>query len=211
MPPLRLTPSRPLAGAEYCLKACARDPARPTATESLLVSCGVAALATLVTHPLDTVKTLVASGAEPPHIVPLLGRLWREQGVRGLTAGLGPSVVSGVPFIGVSMATFTTGKRMYNEARHLEPLKKPPVSVMLGLGCVATIAAEAVSYPMYAIKTNSQRALVEGRTVGALETAREIVASRGVLGLYRGVSVAGLKSMPAAMISYTVYESVKAV
>ena len=128
---------------------------------------------------------------------------------------------------------------MYNEARNLEPLRKPPVPVMLGLGVVATIAAEAVSCaptwgarpsdwqivagppphtfgphvgtdPMYAVKTNSQAALIEGRAQGALETARGIVASRGLLGLYRGVSVAALKSMPAAMISYTVYETVKA-
>ena len=49
---------------------------------------------------------------------------------------------------------------------------------------------------MYAVKTNSQAALIEGRAQGALETARGIVASRGLLGLYRGVSVAALKSMP---------------
>ena len=42
---------------------------------------------------------------------------------------------------------------------------------------------------MYAVKTNSQAALIEGRAQGALETARGIVASRGLLGLYCGVSL----------------------
>lgn len=213
---------------EAALDAVARDAASPTAAETLLVSCLTAAAAATATHPLDTAKTMLAAGATPPSIGQLLARIWREQGVRGLTAGLAPSLASTVPFIGVSMATFQTGKRAFNEASGLPPLAKPPIPVMLGLGILATIAAEGVAYPMYVVKTNAQSDLIHasgggggggaagggrgGGSVarGALQTAADIVRARGPLGLYRGVSIAAVKSMPAAMITYTVYETVKA-
>ena len=153
----------------------------------------------------------LAAGAQPPGIVPQMRRIVSERGPAGLLVGLGPALVSNVPFVGVSWATFNEGKRRLNEARGLDPLHKPSVPVLLGLSCLATAAAEAVAYPLYVIKTNQQSSLAVGQsTGGVLQVGRRIVAARGMLGLYSGVGIAGLKSAPAAMITYYVYETAKA-
>ena len=91
---------------------------------------------------------------------------------------------------------------------------------LLGLSFLATAAAEAVAYPLYIIKTNQQSGLSSasaGRAVGdppnlesAWQVAQRIVTTRGPLGLYSGVAIAGLKSAPAACITYYVYETAKA-
>ena len=44
-----------------------------------MVSCTVAGVSAALTHPLDTAKTMLAAGAEPPRIIPLLGRIIKEQ------------------------------------------------------------------------------------------------------------------------------------
>ena len=133
----------------------------------------------------------------------------RTEGPRGLFAGLGTSLTSNVPFIGVSWATFTTGKRVYNEAHGLPPLHKPSVPALLGLSVLATGAAEVVAYPLYMVKTNMQNDVAAGSATSSWETARRIYATRGPLGFYHGVSIAWLKSAPAACITYYVYETVK--
>ena len=69
----------------------------------------MAGAAAAATHPLDTAKTMLAAGAEPPAMLPLMRRLVAERGVGALFVGLGASLASNVPFIGVSWATFTTG------------------------------------------------------------------------------------------------------
>lgn len=66
---------------ESFVRAVARVPDRPTTAESLLVSCTVAGAAAAITHPLDTLKTMLAAGAEPPTMLPLMRRIVAEQGV----------------------------------------------------------------------------------------------------------------------------------
>jgi hypothetical protein len=147
---LKVAPAKGVKFAlfESCVAAVALDPSRPTTMETLLVSCSVAGVSAALTHPLDTVKTMLAAGAQPPWILPLLRRIVAEQGPRGLLVGLGPALLSNVPFVGVSWATFTTGKRRYNEWRGHAPLHKPSVPALLGLSFLATAAAEAVAYPL---------------------------------------------------------------
>ena len=116
------------------------------------------------------------------------------------------------------------GEQAYNDSRGAPPLAKPSVSALLGLSIFATACAEAVAYPLYLVKTLQQSTIAAGpshlgsaaATAGAavaraqpsaLDIARRVWAERGPLGFYAGVSIAGLKSAPAAMITYYVYES----
>ena len=212
---LKVAPAKGVKFAmfESAVAAVARNPKRPTTTETLAVSCGVAAASAALTHPLDTIKTMLAAGAQPPTIVGLVRRVVAERGVSGLLVGLGPALMSNVPFVGVSWATFSVGKRKYNEARGMDPLQKPSVTALLGLSFLATACAEAVAYPLYVLKTNLQSAAAAGEksaSESAWRVAARIVAARGPLGLYSGVGVAGLKSAPAGVITWYVYETAKA-
>ena len=68
---------------------------------------------------------MLAAGAQPAGMVALSRRIAREQGLAGFFVGLGPALVSNVPFIGVSWAAFNIGKRKYNEALGRDPYISP--------------------------------------------------------------------------------------
>lgn len=210
---------------EKAIELVARDPKRPTTGETLTVSCCVAGASAALTHPLDTLKTMLAAGAQPAGMVALSRRIAREQGLAGFFVGLGPALVSNVPFIGVSWAAFNIGKRKYNEALGRDPLHKPGTAALLGLSCFATGAAEAVAYPLYLLKTLQQSEMLaadgapagtgggaQGRPVvhSVLQLAKRTMHRYGPLGLYSGVSIAWAKSAPAACITYVTYETAKA-
>lgn len=98
-----------------------------------------------------------------------------------------------------------------------------PVSVSLLSGAVAATVAWAVGYPADLIKTriqastllthnNNNNTNAAASTTGILETARQIVREsdgRVVAALYRGFAMKLLRSIPASMIGFTVYEGVK--
>merc|ERR1712098_874971 len=99
------------------------------------------------------------------------------------------------------MGSFTYGKRMYNEAVGADPAQKPPNPVLVGLGIASAIVAEVLVYPLYCVKMNLQTR--PGR--GVLECARCIVREGGVPALYRGITIATAKTIPAACITFVVY------
>jgi hypothetical protein len=72
----------------------------------------------------------------------MLTKVVRERGVSGLFAGLPATLTSTVPFIGVSWSAFNVGKAQYNTLHGRDPMQKPPVTALLGLGVLSTAAAE---------------------------------------------------------------------
>jgi solute carrier family 25 carnitine/acylcarnitine transporter 20/29 len=97
---------------------------------------------------------------------------------------------------------------------HAAPL---PVVVPLVSGAVAATTAWAVGYPADVIKTRIQAAASLSTSsssvpLGIFETARLLIAeANGNVwkGLYRGFGLKLVRSVPASMIGFTVYEWVK--
>jgi len=89
-----------------------------------------------------------------------------------------------------------------------------PVQVPLVSGAVAATVAWAVGYPADLIKTRIQaNATATATTIPSIRaTARELIAEadgKVWQGLYRGFGMKLVRSVPASMIGFTVYESVK--
>mmetsp|Transcript_35791 Transcript_35791/g.82130 ORF Transcript_35791/g.82130 Transcript_35791/m.82130 type:complete len:310 (-) Transcript_35791:292-1221(-) len=204
---LKVAPTKAIKFACYenCLVTFCANPRRPTLTESIVISCAVTSVSTILAHPLDTIRTRLAAGV-PGGIVSIFRSVVAENGMMGIMKGVTPALVSNVPFIGVNLGIFTSLKTQYNDYIGKEPLTKLPTSVMFGVSIMSTIAAELVAYPLFVLKTNMQAG--QGDTWRT--TAQTIMQQRGSLGLYHGVSVTALKSMPAAFITYFVYENAKA-
>lgn len=120
---------------------------------------------------------------------------------RGLYATL---LRDGIPH-GVWFATYEVAKDGLEET-----LGKDSVSVPLASGALAATAAWAVGYPADLIKTRIQAASPT-ENQGIVETARAIMneGNAGVAGLYRGFGLKLVRSIPASMIGFTVYEFVK--
>lgn len=82
------------------------------------------------------------------------------------------------------------------------------VAVPLLSGAWAATVAWAVGYPADVIKTRIQA----GATTGIVETAQALVREANgsvVVGLYQGFWLKLVRSIPASMIGFTVYETVK--
>ena len=84
-----------------------------------------------------------------------------------------------------------------------------PVVVPLTAGAAAATAAWAVGYPADVIKTRIQ-ASSAANPLGILATARLLIQeANGWRGLYRGFGLKLVRSVPASMIGFGVYEFVK--
>lgn len=97
-----------------------------------------------------------------------------------------------------------------------------PVYIPLASGAVAATVAWGVGYPADLIKTRIQCAAAiplmnrdqctSKEPAGIVSTARTLIAEANgniIRGLYRGFSMKLVRSIPASMIGFTVYESVK--
>ena len=73
-------------------------------------------------------------------------------------------------------------------------------------GAVAATVAWGVGYPADIIKTRIQ---ATQHTVSVWQVTQQIIDQSGYVGLYRGFGLKLLRSIPASMIGFTVYEYVK--
>ena len=60
-------------------------------------------------HPLDTLKTYVSASSEKQHLGSALQTMYRNGGLGRLYTGLLPSLLSTVPFAGISLTVFMQG------------------------------------------------------------------------------------------------------
>lgn len=130
-------------------------------------------------------------------------RQWR----RGLNATL---LRDGIPH-GVWFVSYEVAKDTMMKAAGYEEEDDLPVQVPLVSGAVAATVAWGVGYPADLIKTRIQAAS-SSSSDGILSTGRQLVqeADGKVLpGLYRGFGMKLVRSIPASMIGFTVYEGVK--
>ena len=121
----------------------------------------------------------------------------------------------GVWFVAYDVSKLTL--MSYTTPQPFATVETVPVSVSLLSGAIAATVAWAVGYPADLIKTRIQAmstttSLGSGRYMGIVETAKQLIREAdGHIwnGLYRGFGMKLVRSIPASMIGFTVYESVK--
>lgn len=80
-------------------------------------------------------------------------------------------------------------------------------AILLVSGAVAATVAWGVGYPFDLIKTRIQATASSSGSVA--QTACDIMVNDGFLGLCRGFGLKLVRSVPASMISFSVYEAMK--
>ena len=147
---------------------------------------------------------------------------------RTITSGLNATLLrDGIPH-GVWFVTYDISKVTLLSWYHATPtpsttttatttVERVPVSVSLLSGAIAATVAWVVGYPADVIKTRIQSTTLHGGQpplVGTtiLETAQQLITEANgswTNGLYRGFGMKLVRSIPASMIGFTVYETVK--
>lgn len=194
----------------------------------------------LCTYPLEVVRTRLAlcatMGVQYKGIVDCAVQTARIEGIRGLYKGLGPTLLSGAPYVGLQMSAFEVLKRAATGTEvcmpaasglptirsdvpvwprgvaYSQPGEAPGIVTKLLLGALSGLFAQTITYPGDTIRRRMQ-------TNGAGGAARlyttswdccvKTVRAEGVRGLYHGLFVNMVRCLPGAAIQFAAYDTLK--
>jgi solute carrier family 25 protein 42 len=168
---------------------------------------------TTVTYPLDMVRArmAVAPRGSPSTVMSTMRGIYRRSGLRGLYAGLTPSLCGIIPYSGTTWMCFNS----FKEALAIRKGQDPAHAHLSGLehavlGGVSAIIGQAVSYPLDTCRRRMQTARVAGGvTMSMVGVLRDIFAKEGFHGLYKGLTVNFVKAPIAHGISFASYHHIK--
>ncbi|XP_057480770.1 calcium-dependent mitochondrial ATP-magnesium/phosphate carrier protein 2-like isoform X2 [Actinidia eriantha] len=179
-----------------------------------LVAGGLAgAVAQTAIYPMDLVKTRLQTCACDGGKVPSLGKLskdiWIQEGPRAFYRGLVPSLLGIIPYAGIDLAAYETLKDM--SKRYILHDAEPGPFVQLGCGTISGALGATCVYPLQVIRTRlqAQRTNTTDAYKGMGDVFRRTLEHEGFRGFYKGLFPNLLKVVPAASITYLVYEAMK--
>ncbi|XP_043708415.1 mitochondrial thiamine diphosphate carrier 2-like [Telopea speciosissima] len=184
--------------------------------------------ATVGSYPFDLLRTILASQGEPKVYSTMRSAfidIVRTRGVRGLYAGLSPTLVEIIPYAGLQFGTYDTFKRWtmalnrYRSSRVNSASKDESISSfqLFVCGLAAGTCAKAVCHPLDVVKKRFQieglqrhpkyGARVEPQAYRNMYDAlRRIVQMEGWAGLYKGIVPSIIKAAPAGAVTFVTYE-----
>lgn len=176
---------------------------RPTALQSALIGSSARALAGSVMIPFTVIKTRFESRAfHYSSTAHALISILRTEGLRGLTRGLGPTLVRDVPFSGLYLMFYEQLKTWVPEE---VSRTQSSAAVHFSCGLVAGLLASLVTQPADVIKTRLQLSSGSGlRLSGAV---LQIYRDRGLGGFTTGLVPRSLRRTLMAALAWTVYEN----
>ena len=141
------------------------------------------------------------------------GTIIRTEGAAALWGGLGPTLVGIIPYGGLSFATYETLKaavrKHYPDA---DGPKGQPLALRLGLGGVAGLTAQTLTYPLHVVRRRMQVQLPHDpdRYRGILDGLRRIYIEEGFrAGLFKGLTLTWLKGPFSLAIAFTLNDRLK--
>lgn len=159
--------------------------------------CSVLCPTELVKCRLQVAQSTVGGGP-----LQCIREVYRERGVRGFYAGLGPILLRDLPAFGCYFSLYEIVK---------DALETQGRSLWLSscvAGGVAGVVSWAVVYPMDVLKSvvQTQPLTGVGSQQSMLGTARDLLRSKGPRVFFRGMSVALVRALPVNCIVFPVYE-----
>nr|XP_043637344.1 calcium-dependent mitochondrial ATP-magnesium/phosphate carrier protein 2-like [Erigeron canadensis] len=183
-------------------------------TSGRLLAGGLAgAVAQTAIYPMDLVKTrlqtYVCHDGKAPNLGKLSKDIWIKEGPRAFYKGIIPSLLGIVPYAGIDLAVYETLKEMTRTYIFID--KDPGPLAQLGCGTVSGALGATCVYPLQVVRTRMQAHQAEGSTAykGMTDVFMRTYRNEGVRGFYKGIFPNLLKVIPAASITYMVYEATK--
>ncbi|PON80334.1 Mitochondrial carrier protein [Parasponia andersonii] len=184
--------------------------------------------ATIGSYPFDLLRTILASQGEPkvyPTMRSAFLDIIRTRGIRGLYAGLSPTLVEIVPYAGLQFGTYDTFKRWTMAWNRYQSSKTNSVGTDDGLtsfqlflcGLASGTCAKLVCHPLDVVKKRFQieglqrhpryGARVESHAYrNMFDALQRIMKSEGWAGLYKGIVPSTVKAAPAGAVTFVAYE-----
>lgn len=176
--------------------------------ESMLAGAGAGIVSSVVTCPLDVIKTKLQAGGggHEARAVTLVASIWARDGVRGLYRGLGPTIFGYLPTWAIYFTVYDKVKMSVGRRRgHDDPFTH--IAAAMTAGAIGTI----VTNPLWVIKTRfmtQQTSPGEQRYRHTLDAIRTIYKTEGLVSFYRGL-VPSLMGVSHIALQFPLYEQLK--
>jgi len=200
-------------------KSMVRRPGQQELDISQLILSGTSAglFQACITYPLETVRTRLtlgsSMGAKYNGIVDCFRTTVRTEGIAGLYKGIGPTIFSGAPYVGLQMTFFEVFGRFSRSFLGEEFTQETfPVLTKLSTGALAGISAQTITYPGDTIRRRMQTNGMKGQKkiyTSSFDCIRKIVASEGYGGFFKGLRVNVIRAIPGAGIQFLAYDTYK--
>ncbi|KAM0790438.1 hypothetical protein ACM66B_003316 [Microbotryomycetes sp. NB124-2] len=177
--------------------------------ESMLAGAGAGLVSSVVTCPLDVIKTrLQASGAHngPTGLVDTFSSIWRYDGFRGLYRGLGPTIIGYLPTWAIYFTVYDAVKSRMGSIRGNDDPVSHLVAAMTA-GATGTI----VTNPLWVVKTRFMTQRIGPNDVKYRHTydaIARIYRLEGVGTFYRGL-LPSLVGVSHIAVQFPLYEQLK--
>lgn len=170
----------------------------------------------VTTYPLDLIRTRLQlaenAGVKYKGIVDCAASTFKTEGVRGLYKGMMPSMLAGVPYVGLQMTFYD---QLKNNLGHLFPQRPDgthSVLTMLVCGSVAGLTAQTLTFPTDTVRHRMQANGVGGAAniySSTRDCFQKIYVKEGIKGFFKGWGLNVVRSLPGAAVQFTSYDLLK--
>lgn len=159
-----------------------------------------------ITHPLDTIRarlTMPSMLGEYSGIISCAKDMVRTEGWSSLYKGLGPTLLSATPYVGLQMGLFTQFSSMTEEWG----LSSAVGNLLCGAG--AGVIAQTITFPGDVVRRRMQLSGLGGKKrlySSSIDAIRKIYKHEGLGAFFAGARVNALRSIPGAAIQFATYQ-----
>ena len=186
---------------------------------------------TTITYPLELIRTRLSlgaalSGIEYKGIVDCLKQTVRHEGITALYKGIGPTYVSGAPYVGLQMTFFDVYKLLLmpssshsdggdgngDSGTGYRGNFLGNIGRMMVAGAFAGMTAQTITYPGDTIRRRMQSNGIGGRKriyKNSWQCFTKVIADEGIVGLFQGLGINIIRGIPGAAIQFAAYETLK--
>jgi solute carrier family 25 phosphate transporter 23/24/25/41 len=166
--------------------------------------------------PMEVIKTRLSIARNGMYngIVDCGIQTMKYEGIRPFYRGLSASIMSTIPHAGINLMMYEVTKRFLQT--HSSDHQFHVYNLMIA-SAISSACSQVVVYPVRTIKArmimhgmpNQCISSTELYSGGVLDIAKNVVQNEGFRGLFKGFYVSLLRTVPANMITFTVYDSLK--
>ncbi|XP_078035767.1 mitochondrial glycine transporter isoform X1 [Augochlora pura] len=176
-----------------------------TSTEAMFLGITARSMSGALLIPITVVKTRFESDVYKYNSMrEALRLIYKQEGIRGLSSGLIPTLLRDAPFSGLYLMFYTRLKSIVVETDL--PCAKLSAPIHFSCGILAGILASTVTQPADVIKTKMQ--LYPNEFKGLRNAIFRVYEKYGVLGYFKGIVPRMLRRTLVTAMAWTVYEEV---
>ncbi|KAG4144010.1 hypothetical protein ERO13_D05G009700v2 [Gossypium hirsutum] len=176
---------------------------------SLVAGACAGVSSTLVTYPLELVKTrLTIEKNMYDGILDAFLKILQREGPAELYRGLAPSLIGVIPYAATNYFAYDTLRKVYRKIFKEEKIGN--IETLL-IGSLAGAISSSATFPLEVARKHMQVGALHGRQVykNVIHALSSILEQEGIQGLYKGLGPSCMKLVPAAGISFMCYEACK--